>query len=90
MAQNEEGRVNDMRLGDLDALFRAIKNSDWLPHERINAMKMVREQPTVDAVEVVRCKDCEYRDTGYCAFDCFDYEATDDSFCSYGKRKVGE
>lgn len=42
-----------MRLIDADALFRAIKNSDWLPHERIEAMKMVREQLTVDAVPAV-------------------------------------
>lgn len=42
-----------MRLIDADALFREIKNSDWLPHERINAMKMVREQPTIAAVPVV-------------------------------------
>ena len=49
-----------MRLIDADALFREIKNSDWLPHERINAMKMVREQPIIDAVPVVRCKACKH------------------------------
>ena len=85
-----------MRLGDLDALFREIKNSDWLPHERIEAMKMVRKQPTIDAVPVVRCKDCKYwqdNNGGYPNDECRwgKNETPDaDDFCSYGERKDGE
>ena len=53
--------------------------------------------PTVDAVEVVRCKDCKYRCNGK---DC-DHplllswswgairNVKDDDFCSYGERKEG-
>ena len=48
--------------------------------------KMVMSAPTVNAVEVVRCKECKYRDSGYCAFDGNDFYSSDDSFCSYGVR----
>ena len=86
-----------MRLIDADALFRAIKNSDWLPHERIEAMKMVREQPTIDAVPVVRCKDSKnYRlfknrfgvEISRCMF--IGADVGNEAFCSYGERKDGE
>ena len=49
--------------------------------------------PTVDAVEVVRCKDCKEcftraNGTTYCRRT-GRYAATDD-FCSYGERRSGE
>jgi hypothetical protein len=57
---------------------------------------IIAEQPDVDAVEVVRCKDCRRWDegTGFCdehshlynlglEWDMFDK----DDFCSYGVRK---
>lgn len=40
--------------------------------------------PTVDAVPVVRCKDCVYYGGDTCWNEWFD------GFCSYGKRKDGE
>ena len=51
--------------------------------------------PTVDAVEVVRCKDCkhwcyEYDDVGLCVTDVPDIDGVQryaDDFCSYGERK---
>lgn len=57
--------------------------------------------PTVDAVEVVRCKDCKRRGTSYeCPFrrlifteaEGYHYEdvTLDDSFCSFGERKEAE
>ena len=34
-----------------------------------NARKLIEEAPTVDAVEVVRCKDCKhYKSTLFCNF----------------------
>ena len=57
------------------------------------AMLVLQEAPTVDAVEVVRCKDCIRRyDTDECPM-CFlsegqYYEFTrDDGFCDRGERK---
>ena len=57
--------------------------------------------PAVDAVEVVRCKDCKRRGTSYeCPFrrlifteaEGYHYEdvTTDDGYCSFGKRKEVE
>ena len=62
---------------------------------------IIYNAPTVDAVEVVRCKDCEYRgelvcpmfseeyiwyDGGYAEID----NTEDDAFCSVGMRKDGD
>lgn len=56
--------------------------------------RRIDNQPTVDAVEVVRCKDCEYfmedifkRTVCNRTFDMFVMKTND--FCSYGKRKIG-
>ena len=50
--------------------------------------------PTVDAVEVVRCKDCKHRCTLSCGKsfckEHFPMGAKDDDFCSYGERREGE
>ena len=57
------------------------------------AMLMLREAPTVDAVPVVRCRDCKYHeDTHVTGFEhCCLYDLTMryNDFCSYGKRKGG-
>ena len=45
--------------------------------------------PTVDAVEVVRCKDCKWRGHIGCAITIVDEsdEPKDDDFCSWGERR---
>ena len=52
--------------------------------------------PRVDAVEVVRCRECKHRGTDYCIFHIKGEPADeelllklDNDFCSYGKRKEG-
>ena len=55
--------------------------------------EVIETAPTVDAVEVVRCKDCKHWTMGYCNhFAYYDYEPTtnEDDFCSYGERREGE
>ena len=51
--------------------------------------KEIAEIPTVDAVEVVRCKDCKHKDgmPGQPNIVC--WQMHDDDFCSYGERKDG-
>lgn len=44
--------------------------------------------PTVDAVPVVRCKDCKHEFGGSCIICGFQKRKPDD-FCSYGERKEG-
>lgn len=60
------------------------------------AMAILQEAPTVDAVEVVRCKDCIRRyDTDECPM-CFLSKGQyceftqDDGFCDRGERKDNE
>lgn len=60
-------------------------------------IKALKDAPTVDAVEVVRCRDCVYWDgrgyDGRCEAPnnglIRDYTNYDD-FCSYGERKEGD
>jgi len=49
--------------------------------------RAIERAPTVDAVEVVRCKDCKHWHGG----DCYRIEITrPDDFCSYGERRLDE
>ena len=75
---------------DTDAEIQ--EHSDWLRFK-----EMIERQPTVDAVEVVHCKDCKHcyksygSSTGYrCKvwgiYDT-DCEVTPEHYCSYGERK---
>ncbi len=55
---------------------------------------LIADSPTVDAVEVVRCKDCKYRmfDITSVEYYCNNenscqVEVRDNDFCSYGERK---
>ena len=58
-----------------------------------NVMECIDKQPTVDAVEVVRCKDCKFfRRYGfrleYAECINFDfYDTTEDGYCAWGERK---
>ena len=53
----------------------------------VDAMNVIHNMPSADAVEVVRCKDCKhYRDYG--CQRAFVYPKPDD-FCSYGERADG-
>ena len=50
----------------------------------------IKDMPTVDAVEVVRCKDCRYclHDAhGIWCFNDYEHNLQPDDFCSYGERK---
>jgi hypothetical protein len=61
----------------------------------IKAVEMVEDTPTVDAVKVVRCKDCQYFvDTLPSGYGCSGFggmtRACPNGFCSYGERKDNE
>lgn len=81
------------RLGDLEAsgghkYYR--KGMDDVLHKHMPTI--IDEQPTVDAVEVVRCKEC--RCDGGCSIqDAMNWtprENIGDWFCSYGERRSPE
>lgn len=56
--------------------------------------EMINNAPTVDAVEVIRCKDCKhYFHYGDEVYGCRTYgmiKTNLDSFCSHGERKDNE
>ena len=61
------------------------------------ATLILREAPTVDAVEVVRCRNCKYGDWDSKPDDAMVCMRTKDGFwrsgndfCSYGERKGGD
>ena len=78
-----------MRLVDLDAVIDCLE-VEW-------GYEGIREDlyslPVVDAVPVVRCKDCEYSyyEIRYlCCLHgvCVDCEVPPNFYCAYGKRRA--
>lgn len=58
--------------------------------ERTKAKEMVADAPTVDAVPVVRCRDCEHKDreSGLCHGRGWPMQLVpDDGFCDKGKER---
>ena len=94
-----------MRLIDADKLLEIYKK--WIPQllskedegDRRGVetcIAVLEDMQTVDAVPVVRCRDCKYRGTDYCIFHIKGEPADEDlllkldnDFCSYGERKEG-
>lgn len=52
--------------------------------------ELVNRQPEVDAVKVVRCKDCTHRGTINCDLDYCGYRKADNWYCADGERKDDE
>ena len=54
-----------------------------------NRIDYLDREPTIDAVSVVRCKDCErrYEENGEYFCSHTDTSCGDDDFCSHGERK---
>lgn len=84
-----------MRLIDADALKKqwTIASPEPYNTDAAEVIASIEEAPTVDAVPVVRCKDCRYYRTAffgehYCIRPNPELgKLQDDDFCSYGERK---
>ena len=84
-----------MRLIDAHDLWTEIMmlphNGDMISGEEVE--KAIAEAPTVDAVPVVRCKDCKHFDeNNACYCHAADENGTpifvrEHDFCSYGERR---
>ena len=72
-----------MRLIDGDALIDSLNIQSFTYNCIIN--KCIEDAPTIDAIEVVRCKDCKHWRTSYCVIHGDSWEETD--YCSDGERK---
>ena len=83
-----------MRPIDADDLWTDIMmlphNGDMISSEEVE--QAIKEAPTVDAAEVVRCKDCKHYEITYCGYMCKRWDewlpTEDDDFCSYGERRA--
>lgn len=72
-----------MRLVDADDFLKRLAVAPMIQEAM---RKAFNHMPTVDAVEVVRCKDCKYADSfAECKFVSW-YNNKDD-FCSRGERR---
>ena len=84
-----------MRLIDGDTLWEKLDDEPWYDNADRDeiALPIVAAAPTVDAVVVTRCKDCEYlvnavvNANGFLICDVSDMDIAPDDFCSYGAPK---
>ena len=96
-----------MRLIDADALMKTLGITDmdcekceWQSGygaycsrggDFEDACSAIEDAPTIDAVEVVRCKDCRYSDAtingGVYCLRTSSFGWTDESFCSDGEKE---
>lgn len=94
-----EKATNDKRLIDANRAMEIIRNQGIAHpnayHLTNYATLILREAPTVDAVEVVRCRECKHCDPEN--YHCDHPMGTvaplrrePDDFCSYGERKEGD
>ena len=83
--------ATEKRLIDANRFLRETRFQEGrYPHDDLK--KDIEKQPTVDAVEVVRCKDCKRRIEKRWCYSLHTYNGepvgvADDFFCAYGKRK---
>lgn len=76
-----------MRLIDADELKQSSQGVVWA--------EWIDMRPTVNAVPVVRCKECWYYQNaklnakGFLICPASGMEITEDDYCSYGERKEG-
>ena len=88
-----------MRLIDADALIAKFKDDLENLQEfafqlaTIGAINTVKHQPTIDAVPVIRCKDCKHwqkSSINYNEYVCYwgGYVKKEDDYCSWAERKA--
>ena len=85
-----------MRLIDVDeAIINFGFEWDDISPTRDEFVAFLKKQSTIDAVHVVRCRECKYRfkNNGHNKDGCPIIDANiwmdDDDFCSHGERKEG-
>lgn len=82
-----------MRPIDSDKFILALMDASLSSVDEDTILDLVDSIPTVDAVPVVRCKDCEYSydEISYlcCSHGvCVDCEVPPNFYCAYGKRRA--
>lgn len=84
-----------MRMIDAEKLEKFIEDGLNNPdknkrfgHDAIEIMTEVHFSETVDAVPVVRCKDCKFRDGTPGQPNILCGQMKENDFCSYGEKKT--
>ncbi len=100
MNSTAKRKVNRMELTDKGYLRKMLmyEKQFEMPEESYKkAMRLIFEAPTVEAVQVVRCKDCKcckpvWFHGGHTSFDCEKHgiDVEPDFYCADGARKDGE
>ena len=95
--------ATEKRLIDADAILARLDSSseswakniqairNWWPHAvgiKDNIVGVIKNMPTVDAVEVVRCKDCKFYQTDHWCTRVALGIMYENDFCSYGERRA--
>ena len=86
------------RLIDADTPIKNIcHDCPYKCNEFCRVVKHIINAPTIDAVPVIRCKDCKHRDPEDKKCDCGSlarqgcpFPVDDNYFCGYGERKDGD
>ena len=96
-----EVMANEKRLIDANALLEELKEKhDWVMQDpeishsikwgeavcNHRVCEAIENAPTVDAVEVVRCKDCKHYKTITCSCGC--NVVSDNWYCADGERRT--
>ena len=92
--------ANEKRMIDANAFLKDILTAGIgktiIEYSESDIGYMIRKRPTVDAVEVVRCRECkqgeiddhDFPDQYYCRAGCGWNKG--DFYCAYGERKDGD
>lgn len=79
-----------MRPIDSDKFILALMDASLSSVDEDTILDLVDSIPTVDAVPVVRCKDCKYRDGTPGQPNILCAQMHEDDFCSYGECREGK
>ena len=92
-----EKSSNGKRLIDANAFLKDILTAGIgktiIEYSESDIGYMIRKRPTVDAVPVVRCRECKYLMFSDCYGECSKGHlgiVRQDDFCSRGERKEGD
>ena len=80
-----------MRLIDADVLEMDLFDAEWmLDNDEHMVQDIIKKQPTIDAVPVVRCGECKWYDEAFCVCSKCGVCVNRDFFCADCARMDGD
>lgn len=81
--------IKDCKKWEKDAKDSWVKTAaEHAQRDFIEAALRVKSQPTIDAVPVVRCKDCKHYNSDWCCILLGPLYAKPTDYCSRGDRRT--